>query len=50
MKIFLVILTTLLRVLVRVISTVVFSVTPPAEGLTKSVVALELTMRAVSIH
>lgn len=49
-KMFLVFLTALLGVLVRVVSTVVFSVTPPAKGLTKSVVALELIMGAVSVH
>ena len=45
-----VILTTLLRLLVRVVSTVVLAVALPAQRLTEGVVALELIQGAVSTH
>lgn len=43
-------LTTLLWVLVRVVSTIVLSITLPAQRFTKGVVALELVQGAVSTH
>lgn len=43
-------LTALLWVLIRVVSTVVLSVTLPGQGLTQSVVTLELIQGAVSTH
>lgn len=43
-------LTTHFRLLVRVVSTVVLTVTPPAQGFAKGVVALELVLGAVSSH
>lgn len=45
-----VILTTLFWLLIRVVSTIVLAVTLPAQGFTKSVVALELIQGAVSTH
>lgn len=44
------ILTTLFRILIRVVTAVVLAVTLPAQGFTESVVALELILGAVSAH
>lgn len=42
------VLTTLFWVLIRVVSTVILTITHPAQGFTKGVVALELILGAVS--
>lgn len=44
------VLTTLLLVLIRVVSTVILAITPPAQGFTKCVITLELVQGAVSSH
>lgn len=44
------ILTTLLWVLIRVVSTIVLAVTLPAQGFTEGVVTLELIWWTVSTH
>lgn len=43
-------LTALVRVLVRVVSTVVLSITFPGQGLTQRVVTLEVVQGAVSLN
>lgn len=42
-------LTALIWFLIRVVSTVVLSITRPGEGFTQSIVALELVMVAVTL-
>lgn len=43
-------LTALVRILVRVVSTVVLSITFPGQGLTQRVVTLEVVQGAVSLN